>query len=222
MMQVIPELLTKEACAEIRESLNAAEFVDGRVTAGKRAAKVKKNEQVDAKDPEKVAIQEKVLAALNKNALFQRFALPKKVNRPLLSRYKVGMEYGLHVDNPLMLKGAMRTDLSLTVFLNEKEDYEGGELEILSGFGAVNVKLAAGACVVYPSSTLHRVKPVTKGERLAAVTWVQSRVRDAGKREVLFDLAQVKAKMAKLAPDADETARADRAHANLARMWSEL
>ncbi|MEM7546497.1 MAG: Fe2+-dependent dioxygenase [Pseudomonadota bacterium] len=221
MLEAIPDLLTGDQVASIRASIRDAGFVDGRKTAGARAARVKRNEQLGAGAPDKKAVQVQIVAALEGDERFCRFALPAKINRPLISRYRQGMEYGLHVDNALMDKGAIRSDLSVTVFLSGPEEYEGGELEIFSGYGPVKVKLPAGSVIVYPSSTLHRVLEVSDGERLAAVTWVQSRVRDPSRREILQDLDRARAKLSKDAPGAEETDRAHRAHANLLRMWAE-
>lgn len=221
MLEAIPDILTADQVAAIRASIDEEGFIDGRETAGSRAKRVKKNEQLGANAPDKKLIQKQVTDALEGDRRFRRFAFPAKINRPLISRYKVGMEYGLHVDNAMMDKGRIRSDLSVTVFLNEPDEYDGGELEIFSGYGPVKVKLPAGAAVVYPSSTLHRVTEVTKGERLCAVTWVQSQVRDPARREILYDLDRARGKLHKDAPGAEETDRADRAYANLLRMWAE-
>jgi len=221
MLEAIPDVLNAEELDTIRSSINEDGFVDGKKTAGSRAARVKKNEQLGADSPKKKTIQKLIISALEANKRLKRFALPAKINRPLISRYQQGMKYGLHVDNALMNKGAIRSDLSVTVFLNEPDEYQGGELEILSGYGPVKIKLPAGAAIVYPSSTLHQVLEVTNGERLAAVTWIQSQVRDPARREVLADLGSARAKLAKDDPDAVETDQAQRAYANLLRMWAE-
>jgi len=220
MIEAIPDILSKDQCAAIIASLSDEGFEDGRKTAGGRAAKVKRNEQLGTNAPDKKAIQAQILDALETAKRFRRFAFPATVAKPIVSRYRVGMEYGLHVDNAILASG-VRSDLSVTVFLNEPETYQGGELEILSGFGPVQIKLPAGAAIVYPSSTLHRVLPVTAGERLAAVTWVQSRVRDPARREILIDLDLARSKLESTAPKAEETDRAGRAYANLLRMWAE-
>ena len=158
----------------------------------------------------------------SKNAEFQEFAVPQVIRNPLISRYKPGMQYGLHVDNALMGTGSkVRSDLSCTVFLNEPEDYEGGELTIRTHWGEQEIKLRAGEAVVYPSSSLHRVNSVTSGERIAAVTWIQSHVRSGEQREVLYDLKQIVKKLAKAAPDDPETDLAFKTYSNLLRMWSE-
>jgi PKHD-type hydroxylase len=133
------------------------------------------------------------------------------------------MDYGLHVDDAIMGRGdRVRSDLSVTVFLSNTEDYAGGELEMASPYGPQEVKLPAGSAVVYPSSTLHRVKPVTEGERLAAVTWVQSYVADPARREILYDVDKVRRRLMNAEPDAEETDIAFKVYANLLRMWSDL
>ncbi len=220
MLETIPAIISETTRKELVECIQNTTFVDGRATAGKRAARVKKNEQLGDSDPSiKAELQAKILKALKASDRFQRFAFPNKIATPLISRYGPGMEYGLHVDNAVMSNGAIRTDLSVTLFLNDPADYDGGELEIFSGYGPVKVKLPAGAAVIYPSSTLHRVLPVTRGERLAAVTWVESQIRDPARREVLFDIGQARSRLENDVPSAEETDRANRAYTNLLRMW---
>ncbi|WP_317057216.1 Fe2+-dependent dioxygenase [Roseovarius rhodophyticola] len=221
MLETIPELISEAVRKDLVEAIQNLDFEDGRKTAGKRAARVKKNEQLGSVDREaKADIQNKVIKSLKSNGRFQRFAMPNKVATPLISRYRPGMEYGLHVDNATMVDSTLRTDLSVTLFLNEPDQYEGGELEIFSGYGPVKIKLPAGSVVVYPSSTLHRVLPVTKGERLAAVTWVESQIRDLARREILYDFGLARSKLEKDAPNSEETDRANRAYTNLLRMWT--
>lgn len=221
MLETIPEIISETDRREMVECIRNMTFVDGRATAGKRAARVKKNEQLGEADPSfKADLQTKVMKALKASNRFQSFAFPNKIATPMISRYGPGMEYGLHVDNAMMSNGTIRSDLSVTLFLSDPAEYDGGELEIFSGFGPVKVKMAAGSAVVYPSSTLHRVLPVTRGERLAAVTWVESQVRDPARREVLFDMGLARSKLEKEMPSAEETDRANRAYTNLLRMWS--
>ncbi len=221
MLEVIPEIITETERKAMIDVINGMTFVDGKTTAGKRAARVKKNEQAGNDDVgAKKDLQAKVVKALKSSGQFQRFALPSKIATPLVSRYRSGMEYGLHVDNATMADGSIRTDLSVTVFLNGVEDYDGGELEIFSGYGPVKIKLPAGSAVVYPSATLHRVLPVTRGERLAAVTWVESQVRDPARREILYDMGLARSRLEKEIPNAEETDRANRAYTNLLRMWT--
>lgn len=222
MLVCIPDVLSPGEVKRVREWMDAAEFVDGKTTAGFRAKRVKKNEQVGRNLPERDEIDKIVLDGLRNNREFDRVVMPRKIQKPLLSRYKVDMEYGLHVDDALMGKdGQFRTDVSVTVFLNQPYDYEGGELEIHSPFGIDGHRAPAGAAIVYPSSTLHRVTPVTKGERLAAVTWVQSKIRDPFQREVLHDLDRVRRKLSDTQKDAEETDLAFKTYANLLRIWAD-
>lgn len=219
MLECVPEVLTPAEVERAVAVMTASDFVDGKKTAGFRAKRVKKNEQLGRNTPSREEIDKLIIGSLRKNSLFQRLAMPRTINTPLFSRYREGMEYGLHVDDATMGTNAMRTDVSVTVFLNSGHHYEGGELEIQSPFGVQHVKLPAGSAVVYPSSTLHRVLPVTKGERLAAVTWVQSKVRDPLKREMLYDLDRVRRKLSELDPDGEEADLAFKTHANLTRIW---
>ena len=222
MLVCIPDVLSPAEVKRVREWMDAADFVDGRTTAGFRAKRVKKNEQVGRNLPERDEIDTLILDALWKNTEFGRVVIPGKIQKPLLSRYREGMEYGLHVDDPLMgARKQFRTDVSVTVFLNQPYDYDGGELEIHSPFGIETVKCPAGSAITYPSATLHRVTPVTRGERVAAVTWVQSRVRDPFQREVLHDLDRVRRKLADTHKDAEETDIAFKTYANLMRAWSD-
>ena len=221
MLECVPDVLTPEQVDQLRSAMNAAEFVDGKTTAGFRAKRVKNNEQLGRNLPNREEMDRVVIDGLRKNADFQRVAMPRIIQRPLFSRYREGMEYGLHVDDATMGANSVRTDVSVTVFLSQPWDYEGGELEMHSPFGIEQVKYPAGSAVVYPSSTLHRVLPVTRGERLAAVTWVQSKIRDAARRELLADLDRVRRRLSEATPDAGETDLAFKIYANLLRMWVE-
>ena len=222
MLACIPDVLSPSEVKHIREWMNAADFVDGRTTDGFRAKRVKKNEQIGRNLPERDEIDQMVLDGLRNSTEFNRFVMPRKIQNPLLSRYKEGMEYGLHVDDALMgASGQFRTDVSVTVFLNQPYDYEGGELEIHSPFGIDGHKAPAGCAIVYPSSTLHRVTPVTRGERLAAVTWVQSKIRDPFQRETLHDLDRIRRRLADSEKDAEETDLAFKVYANLMRVWAD-
>jgi PKHD-type hydroxylase len=222
MLMCSPDILEPAEVQKIRAAVAESTFSDGRRTAGYRAKRVKNNLQMDRAAPAAKDIGNLVLAALRRNPIFQRAFLPKSLRPPMISRYEVGMDYGLHVDDALMGSGPRtRSDISLTVFLNDPADYDGGELIMASPFGEQEIKLPAGAAVVYPSSTLHRVAPVTRGERLAAVTWAQSHVRDAARRELLYEVFKMREKLAALDPDGAETDLAFKAHANLLRMWTD-
>ena len=223
MLTKIDSVLDAPALEKIRRALAQGAFVDGQKTAGFRAKRVKHNEQLNPKDDSRKQIDKMVIDALRRSAEFQRAALPRSIQRPLFSRYSSGMDYGLHVDDALMGSGTkLRSDLSVTVFLSDPDDYQGGELEMASPFGPQEVKLPAGCAVVYPSSTLHRVKPVTGGERLAAVTWVQSFVADPARREVLYDLDRIRRRLGSVDPDGAETDLSFKTYANLLRMWSDV
>ena len=197
MIVCIPNVLSTAGLGKARALLGRAAFVDGGATAGWHARTVKGNEQADALDPFAREAGEMVLAALEASDVFRAAVLPRRLRSPLLSRSSPGRAYGVHVDDALMGGGAasdprgeapLRADVAVTVFLSEPGDYEGGELVIETTAGEISVRLAAGEAVAYPAGTLHRVAPVTRGERLVAATWAQSLVRDPARREILFDL----------------------------------
>lgn len=219
MLECIPDVLTPTEIETVISGMTEAPFVDGEKTAGYRAKRVKRNEQLGRNAPSRDAIDKLIQTALRRNKTFQQAALPRTIKTPLFSRYRQGMAYGLHVDDAAMGKSSMRTDVSVTIFLNQPDAYEGGALEIRSAFGERQVKLPAGAAVVYPASTLHQVLPVTAGERLAAVTWVQSKVRDPGRREMLADLDRIRRKLHGDDPDGVEADLAFKTYANLLRIW---
>ena len=223
MFNWIQGVLNQEDIGAILDILATSEFVDGKKTAGYRAKRVKENEQLK-KDPASAAtLDSLILDALKRSATFQSVAVPKRIHRPLFSRYSAGQQYGKHVDDALMDKpNALRTDLAVTVFLSDPEDYDGGELVIDTALGEQLIKLPQGDAIAYPASTLHRVAPVTRGERLAAVTWVQSYVRDADKREALSDLDKVKRYLDQHAAASQTTDLAHKVYSNLLRIWAEV
>jgi len=192
MLLAIPDVLTPEELARVRSLLEAAGWADGRATAGTQSAQVKRNLQLPEPDPHAREAQGIVLAALDRNALFFSAALPRRVYPPLFNRYEDGMRFGNHVDNAIRTHAAsgqrIRTDLSATLFLADPESYDGGELVVDDTYGSHSVKLPAGHLVLYPSTSLHRVEPVTRGSRLACFFWLESLVRDDGERTLLFDL----------------------------------
>lgn len=224
MLEIFPDILSRGELKAIRKALDADEFVDGRKTAGFRAKQVKNNQQMAGNAAAKDNLNKLVIGALRNSEPFRNFAFPRTIRNPLISRYGVGMEYGFHVDDALMGPGGKksRTDLSVTVFLNDPSEYDGGALEMTSPFGPQTVKLPAGSAVSYPSSTLHRVEPVSRGERLVAVTWVQSYVRDPAQREILSDMDSIRRKLHADAPDGKETDLAFKTYANLLRSWSDI
>ncbi len=222
MLEIFTDILSRSDLKHIRSLLSDDAFIDGKKTAGFRAKQVKNNEQMESGSDAKKELNKLVIDRLRGSNEFQKFAFPKKIRNPLISRYSEGMEYGYHVDDALM--GGIqksRTDVSVTVFLNNPDDYDGGELEMDSPFGPQTIKLPAGCAVAYPSLTLHRVAPVTKGERLVAVTWVESYIRDPQKREILHDIDKVRRALHKTDKSAPETDLAFKTYANLQRMWAE-
>ena len=224
MLLTIPNLLNAAQLDKIHQVLADGEFVDGRLTAGFAAAQVKRNEEL-RQEPERMQLLIRILmASLGHNETFRFGALPHRVADPIFARYRPGMTYGDHVDDPIMGSSGprFRTDVSMTVFLNPPESYDGGELVIRTVFGERQVKLPAGDAVLYPSSSLHHVAEVTRGERLVALTWVQSYVRDPARRELLYELNLAREQLLKSAPGAEHTGYVDRSYANLVRMWSEL
>ena len=186
--QIVRLLDTEDAARLVRE-LGEHLFVDGKLTANGSAREVKHNLQLQRSAPESSPLHQTVIDAFTRCAEFQAFALPKRVLAPLFNRYEPGMQYGAHIDNAMMGGfSGLRTDLSVTLFLSPPDSYDGGELVVDLPSGEQEIKLDSGEAVVYPSTTVHRVAPVTRGVRLAAVTWVQSSVRDERLRAILYDL----------------------------------
>ena len=223
MLLQIPRVVSQDKLTVIRAILAKAKFVDGKLSAGMAAERVKNNEELASDAKEIQQLNNLVMGSLVQHPLYQTAALPIKIASPFYARYRPGMTYGDHVDDPIMgpPQGRYRSDVSTTVFLNEPGDYEGGELVIRTSFGDQHIKLPAGHAVVYPSSSLHHVAEVTEGERLVAVTWAQSMVRDASKRELLYDLNQARESLLKHRPEDEETKRVDVAYVNLIRMWAD-
>lgn len=215
---VLKDLLSPEQLEQTRAQLTDDVFVDGRSTAAGMAKAVKHNEQVDAdKVPGLMAL---LTQAVVGNPLFRQLAMPRAVSNLMVSRYREGMGYGTHTDAAVMKTGH-RSDISFTLFLNGPDAYDGGELALETPFGEQRVKLQAGSLILYPTGGLHRVLPVTRGERLVVVGWVQSRIRDSRQREILLDLDQVrKVYLDKVGHDrmADLLLKAS---TNLRRMWDE-
>lgn len=218
MLFKIPQVLDAATLLTLRETLTNAEFVDGKLTAGWHAQLVKHNQQLAA-NTQGDRLKEIVSQALNDHPLFQAAVRPKTIHHLLFSRYDVGMSYGRHTDNALM--GGMRSDVSFTLFLNEPEAYTGGELVIEGADAEQAYKLAAGDAIIYPSTTLHRVATVTSGTRFVAVGWVQSWIRDAQKREILFDLEVTRRSLFAQQGKTNEFDLLAKSIANLLRMWAE-
>lgn len=225
MILYIADVLTGAELAELVKHLTTAEFVDGKLTAGWHARLVKHNTQLKQAEAASLqSLQAVVTQALKRHPLFQMAVLPKQLRPILFSRYTAGMSYGAHIDDAVMGKEQelVRSDISLTLFLSDPADYAGGELVVETTLGEQAFKLPAGSMVVYPSATLHRVEPVTQGERLAAVTWVQSLVRDPAKREILFDLDTARRTLFEQHGKTTEFDLICKSHANLLRQWAEV
>jgi PKHD-type hydroxylase len=224
MLLRIPSVLTTAQLDTVRLLLADARFVDGKLSAGMAARRVKHNEELDKNAKQLEILNNLVMSSLVQHPVYRAGALPLRVAAPYYARYTPGMSYGDHLDDPIMgADGALyRSDVAITIFLNEPDRYDGGELVIRTAFGENKVKLAAGDAVMYPSSSLHRVNEVTRGERLVAVTWLQSLVRDPAQRELLYTLNQAREKLLKTAPEAEETAQVNTAYMNLVRLWGDI
>ena len=216
----IADVIPAERLGALRERVLGLPWVDGRQTAGWAAREAKRNEQADMEHPASVAMQEEIRNALIAHPLLQLYARPQRISAPLLSRYRTGMGYGRHVDDALMGTPALRTDLAFTLFLTPPEDYDGGELVLEGHDGETPVKLAAGALVLYATGQTHRVETVTRGERLAAVGWIQSHVRDPAQREILFDLDRTRRALFEREGNSEAFATLSRSSAALLRMWA--
>jgi PKHD-type hydroxylase len=226
MLISIPEILSSEQLTSARARLDAADWTDGRVTAGHQSRRVKDNRQLPEDHPIAQELGQTVLAALQRSALFMAAALPLKVFPPLFNRYEGGQAFGSHVDNAIrQVTGTphrVRTDLSATLFLRDPEEYDGGELCIEDTYGVHRVKLPAGDMVLYPSTSLHYVTPVTRGSRVASFFWIQSMVRDDGRRALLFDLDTAIQRVTVDVPDHPAAVQLTGVYHNLLRQWAEL
>lgn len=220
-------MLTSQQVAEARQILDQAEWVDGKVTAGHQSARAKDNMQLPENHPSARQLGETILTALGQNSLFVSAALPARVFPPLFNRYQGGQSFGTHVDNAIrQVSGTghrIRTDLSATLFFSQPDEYDGGELIVEDTYGVHQVKLPAGHMILYPSTSLHHVTPVTRGSRLSSFFWIQSMVRDDRARSMIFDLDSSIQQLAdRLGRDDPETVRLTGIYHNLIRYWAEL
>ncbi len=224
MILTLHKILQPAQLENVHRTLARAEFVDGKLSAGKVAKQVKNNEELKATDQLLELLNNEVMGSLVQHPIYQAGALPQRVASPFYARYKPGMSYGDHVDDPVMgIDGQFyRSDIAITIFLNAPTEYDGGELVITGSFGTNNIKLEAGDAIMYPASSLHHVNEVTKGERLVAVTWVQSMVRDPAQRELLYTLYQAKEKLLEAAPNEETSNQVNTAYVNLMRMWVDI
>jgi len=227
MLICVPDVLSKAEVANFRAAMDAVAWEDGRSTAGAQSVMVKKNEQLPPNGEVARRLGETVIKALVANPLFVSAAIPKQIFPPLFNRYGVGQHFGVHVDNAVRgdhLTGArIRTDLSVTLFQSEPDEYEGGELIVEDYYGSHRVKLPAGHLVLYPASSLHTVTPVTRGARVASFFWLQSMVRDGHARSLIFDLdTAIQGLVGRLGRDDPEMVRLTGLYHNLIRCWAEV
>jgi PKHD-type hydroxylase len=226
MLIQVPNVLTVEQVANARRRLNEADWVDGRVTAGHQSAQAKDNVQIPEGHPVALEVGATILSALGQNPLFITAALPLHVFPPLFNRYSGGQSFGSHVDNSIRTvpgtSHRIRTDLSATLFLSAPDEYDGGELMIEDTYGVHSVKLAAGSLVLYPSTSLHHVRPVTRGARVCSFFWLQSMVRDDGDRTLLFDLDAAIRALNQSQPGNAVAVSLTGVYHNLLRKWAEV
>lgn len=224
MLIGIPDILTRTEVGDFRKRLKAVDWESGQATAGAQAAKVKNNRQMPVSSPVAQQLGDRILAALGSSPLFMSAALPAKILPPMFNRYAGGENFGTHIDNAIRIVPGtsirIRTDLSCTLFLSDPEEYDGGELVIEDHYGMQEVKLPAGHLVLYPSTSLHRVEPVTRGERIASFFWLQSLVRSDQNRTILFDLDQtIQELIARDGANDPHVVRLTGVYHNLIRTW---
>ena len=223
MLIHLKHVLGNQELKKVQELLAKAHFVDGKLSAGKVAAQVKINQEVAGDDPMVSMLNEIVMGNLLRHKTYLQGALPLYIASPFYACYEKDMEYGDHIDDPIMgLKQRYRSDLALTIFLNQPDEYEGGELIIKTGLGEQPIKFAAGDAVLYPATSRHRVSKVTNGKRMVAVSWVQSLVKDNEQRSLLYQLGCAREKLLRNQPEEEHTKQIDNVYVNLVRKWSEL
>lgn len=226
MLITIPDVLSAAEVAQMRARLDAADWVDGKVTAGYQAQRVKENEQLPEGSPLAQELGDQVLKGLARSPLFMSAALPLRVFPPMFNRYRGGGKFGTHVDTAIRQQVTtgqrIRTDVSATLFLTSPEDYDGGELIVEDTYGAHSVKLPAGHMVLYPATSLHRVEPVTRGARVSSFFWIQSMIRTDADRTMLFDLDQTIQKLAVELPGSPLGVNLTGIYHNLLRRWAEM
>lgn len=224
MLIRIPAVLDHSELEIVRRLLNKAPFVDGKLSAGQAARRIKNNQEVDRGAHELEQLNNLIMGKLVQHPIYRSAALPVRVAAPYYARYGAGMHYGDHVDDPIMGANGQiyRSDLSITIFLSEPSAYDGGELMINTSFGEQAIKYSAGDAVLYSAATRHRVAEVTRGERLVAVTWVQSLVRDSNQRELLHELNGVRERLLASAPESEDAKQVNKTYVNLVRMWGDV
>ncbi len=227
MLIHLKNVLGPQEITKVQTLLADATYVDGKLSAGSVAARVKENQEMASDDPKIVALNNIVMGNLVRHKVYKRAALPLKIASPFYACYRQGMHYGEHIDDPVMgVSGEegqrYRSDLAITIFLNQPEEYQGGELSIQTDYGLQLIKYAAGDAVMYPATTRHQVKEVTSGKRMVAVTWVQSLIKDAEQRALLYQLSCAREKLLRKQADEEHTKQVDLVYVNLVRKWSEL
>ena len=226
MLVHVPEVLTEAQVARCRELMARATWIDGRATAGHQSAKAKHNLEIPEGSPEAREMGEMIVAALERSPLFISAALPHRIFPPLFNRYDETMNFGFHVDNAVrQLTGTglrIRTDLAVTLFISRPDEYDGGELVVEDTYGAHSVKLPAGHMILYPATSLHRVNAVTRGARIASFFWIQSMVRDDGRRSLLFDLDMAINQTNQAIPNHSAVVALTSCYHNLLRGWAEV
>ncbi|MGN6481688.1 Fe2+-dependent dioxygenase [Luteibacter sp.] len=224
MLLHIPDVLTSDEVAGMRKQMDGAEWTDGRETVGPQGARVKRNLQLPQASPVRTALGDLVVAALGRHPLYHAAVLPLRTLSPRFNRYEGGGEYGFHIDGAVMQVDGdahVRSDVSCTLFLSDPDEYDGGELIVSDLYGEHEVKLAAGDAVVYPSSSLHRVTPVTRGARIASFFWVQSLVRDDSARRLLLEMDTAIRKLTADGADQGSILQLTGVYHNLLRRWAE-
>ena len=226
MLLPIPDVLSAAEVTQFREALARADWADGRVTAGAQAAQVKNNLQLTEEHPVARELGDFILRKLARHPLFTSAALPLKVFPPLFNKYEGGGNFGMHIDTAVRYTSLpphrVRTDISATLFLAGPEEYDGGELTVEDTYGVHKVKLPAGHLILYPATSLHEVKPVTRGARIAAFFWVQSMVRDDAKRQMLFEMDTAIQRINRDMPNHPSAVQLTGVYHNLLRTWAEL
>lgn len=223
MLIHLKNVLGAKELVEANRLLDSAHLVDGKLSAGPVAAQVKNNQEIAGNDPVLNALNQIVMGNLVRNKVYQRAALPRSIASPFYAVYEAGMQYGEHIDDPIMgQEHRYRSDLAMTIFLNNPEEYEGGELLIQWYGEEKRIKYAAGDAVLYPATTRHCVAEVSSGKRKVAVTWIHSLVKDNEQRHLLYELSKAREKLLRKQPEEEHTKQVDLVYVNLVRRWSEL
>lgn len=223
MIVEIPGVFSPQEAQMLVEKLRATSWIDGKATAGAQSQRVKHNRQLDGDNPLGREIGDEIINRLAKDAVFMSAALPKRIYPPLFNRYGMGESFGFHIDNAVRgiraSRERVRTDLSATLFLSDPDTYDGGELVIRDTYGEQRVKLKAGSMILYPGSSVHKVEPVTRGERIASFFWIESLVRDDAQRSVLLDMDVAIQRLTQQEAGEESLVQLTGCYHNLLRMW---